>query len=219
MLPDGKMILGPLSPEIFCIIWEIYHKRSYELSSFMHLGMIVIDCGAHIGLYSLKMAKSSKKIVSIEPEERNFRFLTLNIRLNRLMERIYPLKVAVADREGSTALFITRHSGTHSIVWAYGARRAENVKTITLDALIRKLGLDNIDVLKLDIEGAELLALKGLEKEAKSVRNIVLEVHTKIVNIKDLMQELSSKGFTVINITKILGACDSALVYATRTKD
>jgi FkbM family methyltransferase len=181
--------------------------------------MIVIDCGAHIGLYSLKMAKSSKKVISIEPEKRNFRFLTLNIRLNKLMGKIYPLKVAISDKDGFTTLFITRHSGTHSVFRADGAYRAESVKTVTLDTLIRKLRSDSIDVLKLDIEGAELLALKGLEKEAKSVRNIVLEVHTKIVNIKDLMQELSSKGFTVINITKIPGVCDSVLVSATRTKD
>jgi FkbM family methyltransferase len=219
ILPDGNMILGPLSPEIFTIIWEIYHKRSYELSSFMRSDMIVIDCGAHIGLYSLKMAKSSKKIISIEPEERNFHFLTLNIRLNRLTGKTYPLKVAISDKDGFTTLFTTRRSVTHSIIRADGAYRAEGVKTITLDTLIRKLRLDSIDVLKLDIEGAELLALKGLEKEAKSIRNIVLEAHTKIVNVKDLMRELSSKDFTVINITKIPGMCNSVLVYATRTKD
>lgn len=217
VLPDGVKVLGPLSPEIFAVIWEIYYKHSYEMiGSFRRPGGIVIDCGAHIGLYSLKIAKFSQKIISIEPERRNFHYLILNIRLNKLVEKILPLKFAISNKKGFALLLKTEHSGTHSIIHVDNYIETEKIKTISLDILIRKLKLDNVEILKLDVEGAELLALRGLKNEAVKVKNIVLEVHTKIVKINDIIRELNSMNFAIIKIDKIPGIRDSVIIYATR---
>jgi FkbM family methyltransferase len=201
---------------MFAVIWEIYYKRSYEMMrSFRRPGGIVIDCGAHIGLYSLKIAKFSQKVISIEPERRNFHYLILNIRLNKLVERILPLKFAISDKKGFALLFKTKYSGIHSIIHVDNYIETEEIKTISLDILIRKLKLDNVEILKLDVEGAELLALRGLKNEAVKVKNIVLEVHTKIVKINDIIRELNSMNFAIIKIYKIPGIRDSVIVYAT----
>jgi FkbM family methyltransferase len=219
ILPDGIKVVGPLSPEIFAAIWEIYYKRSYErISLVKHPNMVIIDCGAHIGLYSLKMARSDCRVISIEPENRNFQYLTLNIRLNKFAEKILPLKLAVSDRNGFTPLMKTENSTTHSIVHADNYVETETVKTISLDTLIHKLQLDSVDILKLDVEGAELLALKGLRNEAMKVKNIVLEVHTNMVKIEDIVLELNSKNFVIIKVVKIPGIPSSIVVYATRMK-
>jgi FkbM family methyltransferase len=225
VLPDGVKILGPLSPEIFSMVWEIYHKRVYELMEpfVPKYGYTVVDCGANIGLYSLKMAKVAERVLAIEPEERNFRFLTMNIRLNKLTEKVIPVKVAVADRTDSAILLISESSDTHSLVqvgfalrYGYGVRMMRNVKTVSLDVLLRKLNIGKVDILKLDIEGAELLALRGLRNEVRRVKHVVLEAHTKLTKIEDLVQELSSMNFTVIKIIEIPGIPDAAIVYASR---
>jgi FkbM family methyltransferase len=219
ILPDGIRIIGPLSPEVFTVIWEIYHRQSYERISIVeHPNMVIIDCGAHIGLYSLKMARSGRRVISIEPENQNFQYLTLNIRLNKFVEKILPLKLAVSDKNGFILLMKTKNSTTNSIIHADNYVETETVKTISLDTLIHKLQLDSVDILKLDVEGAELLALKGLRKEAMKVKNIVLEVHTNMVKIEDIVLELNSKNFVIIKVVKIPGMPNNIVVYATRMK-
>jgi FkbM family methyltransferase len=219
ILPDGIKIIGPLSPEVFTVIWEIYHRQSYEkISIVKHPNMVIIDCGAHIGLYSLKMARSGRRVISIEPENQNFQYLTLNIRLNKFVEKILPLKLAVSDKNGFTSLMKTKNSTTHSIVHADNYVETETVKTISLDTLIRKLKLDSVDILKLDVEGAELLVLKSLRNEAMKVKNIVLELHTNIVKIEDIVLELNLMNFVIVKVVKIPGMPNNIIVYATRVK-
>jgi hypothetical protein len=112
----------------------------------------------------------------------------------------------------------TENSTTHSIIHADNYVETETVKTISLDTLIRKLKLDSVDILKLDVEGAELLVLKSLRNEAMKVKNIVLELHTNIVKIEDIVLELNLMNFVIVKVVKIPGMPNNIIVYATRVK-
>jgi FkbM family methyltransferase len=134
-------------------------------------GDIVIDCGAFLGVTSLffaKMAGNSGKVIAIEPEENNYQALQKTAKLNEgKVAQIIPLKVAVYKENCELELFVNDlKPSTHTI---YGEKiekkgKLEKVKALKIDTLVEQLGLERVDFIKMDIEGAGVDALIGAEK-------------------------------------------------------
>lgn len=136
-------------------IYETYHRK--VLKEIVKPGFIVCDIGAHTGIHSLYLSNlvgDKGKVISCEPDPRNFEILKRNIRFNH-KTNIKPLKVAISNKNGKAKLFLPPESSTEnrlnvspsldsSYVW---------VKQRTLTNLFRNLG--HINVLKLDIQGME----------------------------------------------------------------
>jgi tRNA G37 N-methylase Trm5 len=74
---------------------------------------VFLDIGAHIGLYSIRLAQRVSKVIALEPELQNYGSLLRNILVNRLNNKILPLPVAASDKNGRAELcvkIIFRHS-------------------------------------------------------------------------------------------------------------
>jgi FkbM family methyltransferase len=139
-------------------------------------GDVVLDLGANIGYFTLLAARlvgPQGRVIAFEPEPTNFSYLTRNITLNNY-GHVTAHQRAVADRYGSTKLFIcTYDSGHHTInqfdgiaAYAHGRQAREewvDIETVPLDDF---LGDDatRVSVVKMDIEGAEALALAGMRR-------------------------------------------------------
>lgn len=123
-------------------------------------GYNFVDIGANVGLYSLWVASQSAKVqaLAFEPQQAVYDRLITNITLNQFEDRITPLKMAVSDQDGTLELAI---DGKNKGASGKSANQVatEQVPMRPLLDVINDQGWDRIDALKIDIEGAEDIAL------------------------------------------------------------
>jgi len=149
-------------------------------------GDTLFDIGANIGLISLLMAKHDNGLDStvhcFEPEPRNFKQLSQNIKHNELLGRLHAHQLALGAENGSVDLHIrgTEGEGRHSIATSKGATDAISVKLQTMAAFVEETGVTP-DIIKIDVEGAEGQVLAGMEPLIGSAAptHIFLEIHPK----------------------------------------
>jgi FkbM family methyltransferase len=163
-------VTGCYEPNEFCL-----------LSRLLKPGMTFIDIGANMGLYTLFAARrigESGCVVAIEPSTREMRILTNNVEQNALRSvKLYPM--AVSDRESEAELLVAslQNSG-HNTLGAFGYNTAldhkEKVRAMRLDELVQSEKLSRVDVIKMDIEGAELAAMRGAGDTLQRFRPVML---------------------------------------------
>jgi FkbM family methyltransferase len=164
-------------------------KELFLLSQVVQPGMTCVDVGAAGGAHLLVMARrvgEAGRVLGIEPRPRSARAVTRLARLARLADRTRVLQVALAEAEGELTLRIpllvpTRaHLPGTTVDLAETAalsklpHREITVRTRRLDDVVEEEGLRRVDVLKIDVEGAELAALAGAERTLERHRPLVL---------------------------------------------
>jgi len=161
---------------------------------------VVFDIGAHVGYYSLISSKLAKKVFAFEPEKKNLKLLRKNLRLNRV-DNCQVVETAVSDKNGKIKLYLSQtSSGDHSI--SQKKNSFELVDSLALDNFASKIkSLPNL--LKIDVEGAELTVLQGAKRllSRKELREILVKV-TKNTNSNKVIKLLHDRGFTLFLIDK-----------------
>ncbi|TSC56504.1 MAG: FkbM family methyltransferase [Parcubacteria group bacterium Greene0416_79] len=150
------------------MLFELYEKDAVSFfKSFIRPGMSVVDIGAHIGYYTRiasRLVGPRGRVFSFEADPENFSFLKRNTS-DRLNVRIYNL--AVTDRTGEIDFYhYDEKAGCHSILSNVPLdfkKRKISVTAVHLDALAKEQKLGRLDLIKMDIEGGESAALKGME--------------------------------------------------------
>jgi FkbM family methyltransferase len=169
-LDDLRVTLYPgneTSRSIF--VTGLYEPNEFFLlSKILKPGMTFVDVGANMGLYTLYAARRvgpAGRVLAIEPSTREIAILENNIRLNALTNvrvRTDPLSDEVAEVELLVAQ--AQYSG-HNTLGAFGYStqldHREKAQSNLLDDVVTAEGLSRIDVVKIDIEGSELKALRG----------------------------------------------------------
>ncbi len=156
---------------------EDYEVELAFLDRFISSGSVAIDAGANCGIYTVAMAKlvgSSGRVIALEPGEQAGQTLQRNIELNGL-DHVRLVRKALSDRDGSARLY--HHGGPVGYSIAAGETedgQSEEISSISLDSLLQQEGLDRVDLLKMDIEGAEELALRGAETMLTSSRPVIV---------------------------------------------
>ncbi len=132
-----------------------------------------IDIGANVGVYSLFVGHrggSSARVVAIEPQPGIVDRLMFNTRANPGL-RIDVVPFAVADREGETEMIVDNDDSGGTHLKESGSQGSEHgqavrVRCRPLTAILRDAGITAIDAIKIDVEGAEDLALTPFLREA-----------------------------------------------------
>lgn len=151
---------------------ECYEKEEIEaFCSFVTPGCTVLDVGANIGLYSLLAAKRGARVFAVEADPRNAAMLRHHVKLNGLQKQVTILEVAAAEAERTISLFRHPLNWGESNILGRG-RLAGDVTGRTLDSL----DLPPLDICKMDIEGAELMALLGMNRTLKRSPHLKLFV-------------------------------------------
>lgn len=133
-------------------------------------GGVFFDVGANGGLYTLIAAQKvgpGGHVYAFEPGERELELLRQNISTNGLtnvtvIDRAVSNKCGVAEfaisRDGAmNSLARNRHPGQQIVCW-------KKVETTTLDGVVKEFGINNVDLVKVDVEGAEQLVLEGAQR-------------------------------------------------------
>jgi len=162
-----------------------------------------IDVGSYIGYYVLyvrAITDESKPIFYFEPIPEYFQLIQQNVTRNHL-NNVTGFNKAVSDSTGHTTFYRNNtHSTCGSLTDRYVNKHAVQeitVETISFDDFVSSCGLSDICI-KIDIEGAEHLFLKGAAHSLNRVRYIVIEV----LDVKsDFLKEMKIRGYEVYHIT------------------
>lgn len=166
--PLGDMWASATSRESMAFIVKgMTVLAEYEIEVIqVQPGDIVIDCGAHVGLYTkLALSRGAALVVAVEPDPENYWCFRENLRDEIKEGRVQVVQAGVwNERDALTFYHSTGNPGAHGFFNRTGAGTAieyESVPVLPLDDLVAELGLDRVDWIKMDIEGAERQALAG----------------------------------------------------------
>jgi len=189
------------------------------LNALLKPGMVFIDIGANLGLYSLfasKFVGETGTVLAIEPSEREYTRLKKNIELN-YCSNVQPMMLAISNGSQEKELLIAEqeHSGLNTLgTFAYGGVQSEGrqrVKTERLDDIVQKLGLSRVDVIKIDVEGHESFVLLGAKETLSKYRPILLvEVADRALaaqgcNSSQILDFLQRLGYRIYLFSKQTG--------------
>jgi FkbM family methyltransferase len=137
---------------------------------------IILDIGANIGYYTLIFAKlvgDLGKVFSFEPESENFKILKKNVEINGYNNVILEQKI-VSNTNGKSTLYVSEKAGSHRIYKPDNYVESLEIECISMDNYIEKNNIKKINFIKIDVEGAELNVLQGIQKILDSNENIIL---------------------------------------------
>jgi FkbM family methyltransferase len=189
------------------MIYEIY-KRCFEagpierLKEFVPIGSLVIDVGANVGFFSVRFADwvgEGGVVISIEPEGRNYDSLVSALRRAGFYNRARPLKAVAAASRGSMLLEINPlHPADHKLSRDGTGLR---VDAIALDDLIADKGPLRPCLVKIDVQGAEMLVLEGATEILKAAKPaLFVELHEEGLkkfgtSVSAILTHLSQHGY------------------------
>lgn len=190
---------------------KIILTRSYESKEIAFLGRslregdVCFDVGGNIGFYALNFAKgvgASGKVFSFEPLKRNALLIQLAAEMNGL-GNISVHNIAVSDAPGFVSMVIPEEDGAYAYIDKGKAKAQSNISCITVDDFVRDNSIEKVDVMKVDVEGAELQVLKGAahlfrEKEMRP-RLVMIEI------VDEYLRRFDSSEQDVFNFMKDVG--------------
>jgi len=176
------------SQMFWCGLYLVEKKETEFFKKLIERGQIVIDIGANIGYYTLMAAArvgKNGKVYSFEPFSSTFDLLQENIRINKF-ENVILSKIAVLDKEGTIELHLSSVTNTGSTSISFPPNysgKKENVKCITLDKFIKEKELKKVDIIKIDVEGAEVKVLNGMKKLLSTQSpKVLIEINEENLN-------------------------------------
>lgn len=221
LLPEVKIRCYPdsysASTALYCGLYD-YHEMNFLLR-YLRESDSFIDIGANVGVYTLLAASKIKSglIYSFEALPKNFTRLEENLKLNQL-HQVKPYCLAISDSTGSITLnlaegdsmpFITPEVTTAELpqnsVNATRSPKQIKVPTDTLDNILKNNSIANLTLAKMDIEGAEILALKGATSllQQKRPHVWILEILERENQFgyqkQDILNLLQNYGYSLYN--------------------
>lgn len=194
--------------EDLSVILPILFYGSYEpettqvFGDLICPGMTVVNLGAHIGYYTLLAASlvgPSGRVYAFEPVPCTYELLIRNIRANRYDDIVIPVPSAVSNKSEQAKIFLAkkRSSVSAKLHTRNPKQPFMEVKAITLDEFFEGQGWPHVDLVKMDVEGAEKAALGGMKKlnEKNPKLKLILEFH---------LHNLDQVGVSPYDLTRLL---------------
>jgi len=194
--------------------WFEYREQAF-LWLYLRDGDVVVDCGAHAGLYSTLSAailRNQGRVIAIEPHPRTVTLLSRNLQsCNATCATV--VEAALSSFVGAAPLYPggPARSAYSSMFPIDGSVSGFQVKTTTVDALCEEQRLERIDFFKVDAEGSELQVLEGASRTIGRGRLPVVMVEFTEANLvgagldsRKLFEEILSRGYLVCRFDRDL---------------
>lgn len=199
------------------IEWGMFSNAEYEqevtaiFSRILSPGSTVFDIGGHVGYYTVLSARlvgSTGIVYCFEPMPHLFKRLEANVHLN-LLDNVVTNNKALSSEEGVLFIYPANkdNSGNSSIIQRVDTDDVPlEVKATTIDAYTENNNIKHIDLIKIDVEGAELFVLQGGVQTLKKYRpDIICEVFPELLNkagasvkrLGELFEGLGYQGYVI----------------------
>ena len=198
-------------------VWEAPNTKIVKKT--VKPGMTVIDIGANLGYYALLEAKRvgpTGRVYAIEPVERNYNVLLKNIELNRA-KNIIPFEFAVGAEKGVKTMQLSKLSNLGTILSDIphsdffhrytrdNAAGEMECEVVTVDDFVREQGIDRVDLIRMDIEGYEVEAFKGMWETIERFKPMIfMETHHRVFANQhiydDFLLDVMEKGYIISQV-------------------
>lgn len=162
------------------ILHEIYTDKIYEPFLGNKAGLTIVDVGANIGLTTHYFSKFANTVYAVEPARDHIDCIMAMVKFNG-MNNVRVLPYAISNVTGPTYLYHNNNSTMNGLdPRLNNANFAEIVMSLSVDKLFEMIGIEKIDLLKLDPEGAEsdIILSEGFAKYVDRMPLIIGEWHT-----------------------------------------
>lgn len=185
---------------------------------------IFLDVGANIGVYTLLAASKIKKgkIYSFEPVSTVVDILYQNVRINHLEDRVTIMDKVVSDHTGQE-MFVIQEISEYSHISSDQTLKVKPVPSIKLDDFFKLKKISFIDVVKIDVEGAEMKVLKGLERYLRlgKVGALIVELNKRNnfygTDSNKIIDYLRSLNFRIYKLDEGINLIDLLTVEENQT--
>lgn len=168
-------------PEDMPILVSIFKKKEYLLPIKKFQPKLILDCGGNVGCAAVYFANEypNAQIYSVEPEKNNFKLLTFN---TNFYDNVHPIRSALWDKE----TFIRVEDKGFGVAGYMTSETKNNdsnaLMTTTVSKLLAESGFKEIDLLKVDIEGAEkeVFGAPNVDEWLSKVKVLVIELHDRM---------------------------------------
>jgi len=176
-LASGYRICVSPAENLGCLLGTAEPHLQRAIRKYVATGDTVYDIGANIGYVSLSLAKRvgpSGHVIAFEPVPRNLDQLRTNIENNRLLN-IQVCDVAASERRGEAVVRVSDNLSMASLIWHRNDPSAVElvVHTVAIDDLVDAGNLPKPTFVKIDVEGAEGLALLGMRRTVAAARPVL----------------------------------------------
>jgi FkbM family methyltransferase len=157
--PGGPLTASVSDVSELRVLREIFALGEYE-TDVVQDPRVIVDLGSNIGLSVLYLASRypDARIVAVEADPTTFARLESNV---GHLPQVTAVHAAVSDRDGTMTLHSGARSWASSLVASNDRTNAHEVPAKTLDSLLQEIDVDQVDLLKMDIEGAEAQVLRS----------------------------------------------------------
>lgn len=197
--------------------WRRYFPSKYEIENFSFFenckfeNPVILDLGAHIGLFSILMAKQcngNAKIYSFEGSPETFKILEKHISINNFNGIINPINQVISDQKGEINFFVSSSKGdnANSISnYKENERKLSSIRinSTSIDSFVKEHNLNKLDFFKIDVEGAECKVIRGGKNSIiKFKPKMLLSIHPKAIfqlndNLHDEFDFLKGLGYKI----------------------
>lgn len=201
-------------------------ETTAQLAQLVKPGMVVLDIGAHVGYYARKFSAlvgEKGRVIAFEPHPRTHQVLKQNV---EKLSNVTSLQMAVAEQEGTAELYdylmMSASGSLHYDESMADLQRSQmsandiaprkdgsfqmqkfSVRTVPIDDCLKELGITQVDFIKMDIEGAEMGALRSMKQTIANSPKLALIMEYNPQALKafgfepvEALAEILSMGFT-----------------------
>jgi FkbM family methyltransferase len=183
---------------------------TWIFNKLLKKGMVVVDLGASFGYYTLlasRIVNLEGRVFSFEPDPISYSILSRNVQMNKCIN-VITVNKAIHNQGGKAKFYICKYHDRSGLYKGYNSVREIIVDTITLDQYFEDKDY-KIDLIKMDIEGAEMSALEGMTQILINNRNlkIITEFYPLALEKAgcppvEFLKTLTSYGFRLYRINE-----------------
>lgn len=217
-LKNGFKFISSPSNNLYDVVKEVWFERKYMPKNiFLNQKGVIIDIGANVGVFSVFASTLTKgKIIAVEPFADNCRYFKQNLKNNNINNVILE-QCAISKRTGQRLLYLTDCDAGHGFYLPEKSKGSQLINTISFARLMRKHNIRNIDLLKVDCEGAEGELFSSLSSKIMNrINNISLEFHDNCSSLSHQQFETLLQNAGFLTSLDWDGQSPFGYLYATR---
>ncbi len=180
---------------------ENYEPLLTHGHKLLKAGDVAFDVGANQGLFTAAFGAIAGKVIAVEPIPWQAERVRANIALNKYSHASV-VEAAISDTVGEATLGLAGGDTSASIVDEWSKSKSITVRTVTLDSLVETHQLSRVDFVKLDVEGAELMALDGGKRMLTELRPIFCLEASDPVLFAKIAGRMAAEGYRMFRFDK-----------------